>query len=139
MEPWCHGRRLWAVSEHLGLRVELFPTDLDRFVDFYVRVLRFELETDRRHEQPPYVSVSRGGVRIGALRAWQEVDPQVRSLPHGVELVIEVEDLVAERDAVLRAGATLSEDITQQYWGLEDFRLLDPDGYYIRFTTSPLT
>lgn len=125
------------MSEHLGLRFELFPADIDRFVDFYLRVLRFELEADRRHEQPPYVSVRRGGVRIGALRAWEEVDPQVRSLPHGVELVIEVEDLVAERNAVLSAGYALVEDITQQYWGLEDFRLLDPDGYYIRFTTLP--
>jgi predicted enzyme related to lactoylglutathione lyase len=123
------------VSEHLGLRVELFPADIDRFVDFYVRVLRFELTADRRHEQPPYVSVSRGGVRIGALRAWQEVDPQLRSLPQGVELVIEVEDLVTERDAVLRSGADLSEDITARPWGLEDFRLFDPDGYYLRFTT----
>jgi len=127
------------VSEHLGLRFELFPADLDRFVDFYVRVLRFELKADRRHEQPPYVFVSRGGVRIGALRAWEQVDPQLRALPHGVELVIEVEDLAAERDAVLMAGAALAEDITARPWGLEDFRLFDPDGYYLRFTTPPST
>jgi lactoylglutathione lyase len=118
-----------------SVRFELFPTDLDRFVDFYVRVLRFDLAADRRHEQQPYVYLKRGGVRIGAVRAWEAIDPQARSLPTGVEIVIEVDDLVAERDAIVTAGQALDEDIVERPWGLADFRVLDPDGYYIRFTT----
>lgn len=125
------------MSGQVEVRFELFPADLDRFVDFYVRVLRFELAADRRHEEQPYVYLRRGGVRIGALQAWQPVDPQVRSVPYGVEIVIEVDDLAAERDAVLAAGHPLAEDIRARPWGLEDFRLFDPDGYYLRFTTKP--
>jgi lactoylglutathione lyase len=56
-------------------------------------------------------------------------------LPTGVEIVIEVDDLVAERDAIVTAGQALDEDIVERPWGLADFRVLDPDGYYIRFTT----
>jgi predicted enzyme related to lactoylglutathione lyase len=118
------------------VRFELFPADLDRFVDFYVRVLRFELAADRRDDETPYVYVRRGGIRIGALEAWEEVDPHVRSAPHGVEVVIEVDDLQAERDAVVAAGHPLAEDISPRPWGLEDFRLFDPDGYYLRITTA---
>jgi lactoylglutathione lyase len=118
------------------VRFELFPADLDRFVDFYVRVLRFELASDRRDEETPYVYMRRGSIRIGAVKAWEEVDPRVRAVPHGVEVVIEVDDLQAERDAVVAAGHPLAEDISRRPWGLEDFRLFDPDGYYLRITTA---
>ena len=123
------------MNDDAGLRFELFPVDLDRFVDFYVRVLRFVLVADRRDEQPPYVALKRGGVRIGAIPAWEEVNPRLRALPQGVEIVIEVDDLVAEREAVLGAGHPLTEDITERPWGLSDFRIFDPEGYFLRFTT----
>lgn len=124
-----------AVPGQPSVRFELFPSDLDRFVEFYVRVLRFEVSTDRRQEGELYVYLKRGDVRIGANQAWEEVDPGLRSVPQGVEIVIEVDDLAAERDAVCQAGYPLSEDITRRPWGLDDFRLFDPDGYYLRFTT----
>jgi catechol 2,3-dioxygenase-like lactoylglutathione lyase family enzyme len=116
------------------LRVELFPEDLERFVEFYVGVLRFELVTDRRDDAEPYVAVRRGSVRIGAARAWRAVDASQRALPAGAEFVIEVDDLAAERNAILAAGYLLDADITARPWGLTDFRLFDPDGHYIRFT-----
>ena len=118
------------------LRVEVFPEDLDRFVDFYVRVLRFELTADRRNDADPYVAVKRGSIRIGALRAWTAVDRSQRAPPTGAEFVIEVDDLAAERDAIMAAGYPLDADITTRPWGLTDFRLFDPDGHYIRFTSK---
>jgi uncharacterized glyoxalase superfamily protein PhnB len=53
----------------------------------------------------------------------------------GVELVLEVDDLRAERARVAEAGWPVVEEITERPWGLADFRLLDPDGYYWRVTT----
>lgn len=117
------------------LRVEVFPQDLDRFVDFYSRVSRFELTVDRRSDAEPYVAVKRGSVRIGALQAWSAIDKSQRALPTGAEFVIEVDDLETERDAILAADYPLDADITARPWGLTDFRLSDPDGHYIRFTT----
>jgi lactoylglutathione lyase len=118
-----------------SLRVEVFPEDLDRFVDFYVGVLRFELAADRRSDAEPYVAVQRGSVRIGALEAWEAVDKSRRALPAGAELVIEVDDLEAERNAIVATGYPLDSDIATRSWGLADFRLFDPDGYYLRITT----
>ena len=118
----------------MTLRFETFPDDLDVTVDFYTRVLRFRLTTDRRNEPNAYVSLQRGGVRIGAAR---RVVPDVRAArlpPAGVELVLEVDDVVAERDRVIAAGWPLSEDLQDRPWGLKDFRILDPAGYYLRIT-----
>ena len=52
----------------MTLRFEIFPDDLDATVDFYTRVLRFRLIADRRDEPSAYVSLQRGGVRVGAAR-----------------------------------------------------------------------
>jgi predicted enzyme related to lactoylglutathione lyase len=115
----------------MTLRVELFPADVGAFVDFYTRVLRFELEADRR---PGYAAVVRGATRIGAAQASEQVDPGVRGVPRGTELVLEVDDLDGEHAAVVAAGWPLAAGIEQQPWGLRDFRLFDPDGYYLRIT-----
>jgi len=123
------------MAPNADLRFELFPDDLERFRDFYTRVLRFEVLADRRDEDGPYLYLRRGNVRIGVVPAWGKVEPLVRSPPHGVEIVIEVDDLVAERDAITATGYPLTEDIVERPWGLADFRLHDPDGYYLRFTT----
>lgn len=121
----------------LTLRVELFPTNLDAFVSFYVHVLRFAVVKDDRPIGGDYVALRRGDVHIGALRAWETAHRHLRLPPHGVEIVLETDDLDAERTAVLRAGWELAEDVVERPWGLRDFRLLDPDGHYIRVTTRP--
>jgi hypothetical protein len=36
-------------------------------------------------------------VRIGAARTWEQVDPRVRAVPAGVEIVLEVDDVAAAR------------------------------------------
>lgn len=49
--------------------------------------------------------------------------------------VLEVDDLERDRERVAATGWPVSEEITERLWGLRDFRLLDPDGYYWRITT----
>ena len=118
-----------------GFRVELFVADLDVFADFYTRVLGFEL-TERREG---CAAVRRVAVRIGAVPAWSPVDPLARRVPTGVEFVVEVGDLAdlsAERDRIVGAGGALEADLRLRPWGLADFRLFDPDGHYLRFTTT---
>src|SRR5262249_7868184 len=47
------------------MRCEVFPADLDAAVDFYCRVLGFDLVRDERASAAPYVSLRRGEVRVG--------------------------------------------------------------------------
>ena len=125
----CHYRVV-----EMTLRFEIFPDDLDATVDFYTRVLRFRLTADQRDEPGAYVSLQRGSVRVGAAR---RVVPDARAArlpPAGVELVLEVDDVVAERGQIIAAGWPLAEDLRDRPWGLKDFRVLDPAGYYLRIT-----
>jgi len=137
--------RSWVVVKHQGwhcevvtvsLRCELFPDDLDAALRFYVEILAFEVERDERTSSTPYAALSRGGVRLGLSRRPEVADRGDRRPPVGVELVLEVENLQAAHQQVVCAGWPIVEDLTDRPWGLTDFRVLDPAGYYWRITTA---
>ena len=53
-----------------------------------------------------------------------------------MELVLDVDDLEALHERVRAAGVAVMP-IERQAWGLRDFRVLDPEGYYLRITALP--
>jgi predicted enzyme related to lactoylglutathione lyase len=116
-----------------GIRIEIFPEDLDETVRFYTQVLGFQLDRDERTGDVPYVALRLGGVRVGAARR-SGVDHDARRPPTGVELVLETGDLLGARKRILEAGWSLDEGLTERPWGLRDFRIVDPSGYYWRLT-----
>ena len=118
----------------MALRVEIFPDDLDAFVLFYTDVLGFTLTVDRRDADAPYAAVEHGSVRIGAARALAPVERAARAVPTGVEIVLEVDDVVEAHRRVRATGYPLEQDLSRRSWGLTDFRLYDPAGYYLRIT-----
>jgi lactoylglutathione lyase len=117
------------------LRCELFPADLDEAVAFYVQVLAFRVVRDEREAEARYVALERDRVHLGLAERSAFPDRDQRRPPIGVELVLEVDDLQADHERVTSAGWALEEDLTDRSWGLSDFRLLDPAGYYLRLTT----
>ena len=117
-------------------RFEIFSVDLDAAADFYRRVLGFDVAADRRPADDPYVALLRGTVRIGAARRGSG-RPEWRRPPTGGEIVLEVDDVDAEREHVVGQGWPLDADLVDRPWGLRDFRVLDPDGYYLRITSRP--
>jgi lactoylglutathione lyase len=54
----------------------------------------------------------------------------------GVEIVLEVEDVHATLARVEAAGYPVFEPLQTRPWGLADFRIVDPDGYYLRITST---
>lgn len=119
----------------MSLRIEIFPADLDRTIAFYVDVLDFALVTDRRDAAHPYAAFVRGEVRIGAAEAWATVEPATRELPAGTEIVLEVDDVVAEEARIRAKGWPIDEPLTRAPWGLTHIRIHDPDGYHLRITS----
>jgi lactoylglutathione lyase len=122
-------------------RLELFVADLDASIGFYEHALGFTLE----RREAGYASLRRGDAVLGLGRI-AELPPDgpgpgftqqrlsgVRGA--GTEIVLEVEDLDAAF-AVADTQARVAEPITARPWGLRDFRLADPDGYYWRVTTG---
>jgi predicted enzyme related to lactoylglutathione lyase len=125
----------------MGLRLELFVEDMDRAIAFYRDVLDFTL----LRRDNGYASVRRGGVTlgIGPIEKLPDVGgyftrPRLRGARGlGVEIVLEVADVHGEYERVRATGWPVVEPVRLRPWGLEDFRLADPDGYYLRVTSFP--
>ncbi|KIW75438.1 hypothetical protein Z517_10179 [Fonsecaea pedrosoi CBS 271.37] len=118
-----------------SLRIEIFPSDLQRMIDFYSTILNFVLIK----RNGDYAYLGRDNIFIGAIETGStetlEEKASYRRPMKGIEIVVEVDDLEKERDLIVAKGWKLDADIQLQDWGLKDFRLTDPDGYYLRFTT----
>jgi lactoylglutathione lyase len=130
------------MGREAGLRLELFALDMEASIAFYTRVLAFELV---RHEPGDYASLRLGGVVLGIGPVaklpeeggyfGREIAALRRGL--GVEIVIEVDDVEGCHGRVAASGHTILEPLQGRPWGLKDFRICDPDGYYLRITSRP--
>jgi lactoylglutathione lyase len=128
----------------VGVRFELFVDDVERSLAFYGTVLG--LRPSPGYDPHGYVPVSAGQVRIGlqrssALPAEHHFRPAHFAGPRGVgvEIVVEVDDVDAAfaraQDAAVAHGGQI-EPLATRPWGQSDFRLIDPDGYYVRVTST---
>jgi catechol 2,3-dioxygenase-like lactoylglutathione lyase family enzyme len=120
--------------------VELHVADVERSLAFY-QALGFTVE--RRWED--WIRLDRDGADLVLFG-----DAYVRGRDHyftphidreprgvGVEIVIEVDDVDAVLAAAEAAGLNIVKPMQDRPWKARDFRLADPDGYFLRFT-SPL-
>jgi catechol 2,3-dioxygenase-like lactoylglutathione lyase family enzyme len=128
----------------MHLRLELFVDDVEASVRFYETVLGFPPPAN--HASGEYASMTNSG---GVVLAIQSID----ALPAdhyfraagfgkprgvGVEIVIETEDVDKAYEQAARVAGELGgavEPIAARPWGKTDFRIIDPDGYYLRVTS----
>ncbi|MFP4343309.1 MAG: VOC family protein [Anaerolineales bacterium] len=120
------------------LRLELFTRDLEAARRFYAEILDFKVADVH---PDGYTVMKWGKVRIdlqpvGHLRPDHPVRPGSQErVGLGIEIVLEVEDVVAVRDRVAAGGWPLASALQGRPWGARDFRVLDPDGRYVRITS----
>ena len=122
----------------MTFRLELFVDDMTASINFYSRVLGFEIG---KRQPDKYTPMTNGNIMLSLnLRANLPDDHPVQAragerLGRGVEFVLEVNDIEAMYEQMLSTNWPLSSKLQCQPWGLTDFRIVDPDGYYWRITT----
>lgn len=137
------------VAEDVELRkpgfifLELGTPRLDEYIAFFESVMEFKLI---RHE-PDYAEMES---RLGQLLLMDPAGlpeghpfhdkPPGGKRGYGVEMGFVVGDL----DKAFAAAAlfkdrdwVIASRIMMRPWGVRDFRVLSPDGYYLRFTEGP--
>lgn len=124
----------------MTIRVELFVKDVAKSVQFYRDILGFEALPSHGNYHP----VQNGHVILG-IAAASELPQQHYFQPEiatharkgvGIELVLAVDDVEKTYTKVKEAGYPIAEALAKRPWGLTDFRLVDPDGYYLRITST---
>ena len=123
-------------------RFELFASNPFRLARFYEEILGFQVVDEI--PQPnggTYIALQNGFTQIGILSASELIGrfpmgllKYFRSPPIGTEIVLEVDDLGAVYNRVVSASYPIQARVSVQPWGLRDFRMFDPDWYYLRIT-----
>lgn len=122
--------------------LELHVPDFEKVKDFYGK-LGFEIIWEREPEGFKGYLVMKMGKNILCFWAGNE---EVYSHPYfkefsrdtkrgyGVEIIIFVQDIEKYYEKVSKF-AKVVEELTLQSWGDKDFRIEDPFGYYLRFSS----
>lgn len=122
----------------MALRFELFVRDVSASAKFYEDVLHFAVA----RKSPDYAVAESGAVQIG-LQGDAGVSKTHYFYPElaagrrgvGVEIVLEVDDVGATFEDVKKKGHPIQSPLKRRPWGATDFRIADPDGYYLRITS----
>lgn len=114
-------------------KFELFVTEPAESIRFY-EALGFEVV----HRKADGYTTLRSGDTVVALSPvpwWLplRLAAFLRHPPIGTELVFYAERLEALREELVQSGHDPGE-IALQAWGDRDFRITDPDGYYVRLS-----
>lgn len=123
----------------MNLRLELFVESIEKSAEFYNHVLEFDIPEKINKS---YIPVRKGNVvlGLGEMKKLPESHPlkvsHQQQIGLGVEIVLEVENVKEIYEKVVAIGYSIQTELTKRPWGLEDFRIIDPDGYYIRITSS---
>jgi lactoylglutathione lyase len=125
----------------MGLRLELFVEDIGASIDFYTKVLGFEV---LREHPGDYASLRCGDVTLGIgpisklPKGVGYFTREIASLRRGlgVEIVLEIDEVDEWYRHVSGSGHPVFEPPQDRPWGLKDFRIIDPDGYYLRLTSK---
>lgn len=121
----------------LQLRLELFVEAPEQSLSFYRRILGFEIQGPANAD---YTLLTNDDAVIAInRRSALSSDHPLRietgeKVGLGVEIVLSVTDIEGAYRKAKESGWPLT-DLALQPWGLRDFRLIDPDGYYVRVTS----
>lgn len=121
------------------LRLELFVHNLEAAQEFYEHVLGFERSIVRADG---YTVMRLDGVQID-LQPVEHLSDGHPAKPSedervglGIEIVLEVADVQEVYARAVESGWPIAKPLGERPWGLIDFRVLDPDGRFVRVTAS---
>lgn len=126
---------------HNRLQIELHVPDFDIALDFYGKLGFKKVWMRQVHNGGDYLVMERSGT---ILNFWPGNDaiwgqPYFKNFPkdtkrgYGIEIVIPVDDVEASYQQA-KQFAHISSTLKLQPWGVKDFRIEDPFGFYLRVT-----
>lgn len=124
--------------------VELHVPDFEKVKDFYGK-LGFEVVWERKPEgKKGYLVIQRESHVLCFWPGNEEVYNQsyFRNFPrdskkgYGVEIVFFIDQDIDSYYEKVKGFAKIVDPLIKQPWGIKDFRIEDPFGFYLRFTET---
>lgn len=123
------------------MRLELFVGDLKKSIDFYKKVIQLELlsqsDMSAMFKVQNLKLLLTKESYINNSHYFGDMTPARKGL--GVEIIFVVDDIQSLYRHISNMPIELESKLTDQSWGMTDFRLADPDGYYLRITSPKMS
>ncbi|KAB2331733.1 MULTISPECIES: VOC family protein [Bacillaceae] len=123
----------------MAFRIEFFVNDIEKSIFFYQNLLKLEL-SQQGEKSVSFIS----NESFLLLTSIEVLDDNHYFKKHnfakmggGVEFII-ITDQVEEiyKNIKQKNPNSIESDLKLQTWGMLDFRVIDPDGYYIRVSSK---
>ena len=125
-----------------GLVPELYCANLSETLDFYTRILGFQILFERQEERFAYLQKGNAQIMIeelGAGRQWITAELQ-KPFGRGINLQIETDAIDNLHNTILGNGYVLMLPLEDKWYPQKDkivgnrqLAIQDPDGYLLRF------
>ncbi len=123
---------------------ELFVTDFNKSLHFYVDALGFKIEYQRENPNFAFLSYQGSQIMIQELRAG-EMKTEKLDYPfgRGINFQIETENIQIIVDSLIRQNYPLKRGVEDSWYrennilhGCREILVADPDGYLFRFSNA---
>lgn len=126
-------------SNHLQL--ELHVPNFDTVLNFYGKLGFKKVWRRNENDDADYLVMERDGTIINFwpgndnvyTQSYFKKFPKNTKRGYGVEIVIPVDDIDTYHDKISKF-ANIVDPLVLRPWGLKDFRIEDPFGFYLRIT-----
>ena len=121
--------------------IELHVPDFEKVKEFYGK-LGFDVVWERKPEAKKGYLVMKNEDNVLCFwpgnkevynQSWFKQFPKNTKTDYGVELVIMINNIESLYQKV-KKFAKIADKLETRPWGLKDFRIVDPFGYYLRFS-----
>lgn len=129
------------LRQQAALVPEFSCSDFSATLDFYLRVLGFEIAFERSERRFAYLRLGAAEIMVKQANEFWNTGEMQKPYGRGVNFQINVEDVLGLSKRIESSGFQLFEHpetswyrIDQIERGVREFLVQDPDGYLLRFS-----
>ena len=122
---------------------ELNVSDIKKSLGFYLNILLFKLEYERKADKFAFLSLNESQIMIEERNGNWETGDLIYPYGRGINLQIVTNNIDELYKNIKRNNYPIKIEIQENWYradnklvGLKEFLVLDPDGYLLRFAQS---
>lgn len=123
-----------------GLIPEMSVSNIEKSLHFYLSILLFKLEYERKEDKFALISLNNSQIMIEEINGYWETGELSYPFGRGINFQIEVDNIDELYENIKKHDYPIKIDIEENWYraddklvGQKEFLVMDPDGYLLRF------
>jgi hypothetical protein len=122
---------------------ELSVLDINKSLNFYLNILSFKLEYQRKNDKFAMISLNNSQIMIEEINGNWETGDLVYPFGRGINFQIAVENTDELYESIKTHDYPIKVEVQENWYrannkliGQKEFLIMDPDGYLLRFAQN---